>query len=321
MKFFAFLSLFTVCLLVFTIQSGRHKQRPEAARTPSFLQDYKREIRSKFSRPENSNILFSFITGDKSGISPYTKKAFKKVNLSFLLSPSGIHFSCVLFFIFWVIKKIKHPRLKIIAKSSVLFLFLFFPSDSIKRLSVLRLLFQLKFLSKIKITPEQIFIITFILAFLKGDYNNSPIGFIYSFIFLGTFFSMKNFSRMTLIAGLFSTQLILGLFLGEKVSLLSIPFGMVGAFLFTMLFPILLIFLSTFWLFPINWVEPLIRSYVILIQQSAKILNGTFTSSSIFLIAAVWILFMKDKTAGKCAAFAALLLLHTNSAMTPVIFR
>lgn len=192
-------------------------------------------------------------------------------------------------------------------------------SDSIKRLSILRILLKVKFLSKIKISLEHIFILTFIIAYLIGDYQHSPLGYIYSLIFLGTFFSLKNFSRFTLIMGLFSTQLILGLFMGEKVSLLSIPLGMLGSFIFTFMFPILLLFLASFWLIPFNWAEPILRSFIVLVQMTAKYLNGSFTSSSFFLIAAVWTLMMMNFSNRKCVVLIALLFLHTNTAMTPVI--
>lgn len=115
------------------------------------------------------------------------------------------------------------------------------------------------------------------------------MGFIFSFAFLGTFFALRDHSKLMLICGLFSTQLILALFLGDKVSLLSIPFGLIGSFLFTLLFPIFVLFLMTFWMIPINWVEPLLKIYVVGIKFTAKSLNGSFTSSSIFLIMAIWL--------------------------------
>lgn len=318
MKFFVFLSLFSAFLLGFTVQVGYHKIKPLPKAVPLFLKEYKFEIKNSFDRPENANMLFSFITGDKNGISPYTKKAFKKVNLSFLLSPSGIHFSCLLVFIGWIIRKI--PWARRFTKIGILISSLLFPvSDSIKRLSILRLLFQFKYFSKLKLSLEQIFIVTFLIAFILGDYQHSPLGFIYSFIYLGTFFSLRDYSKLILILGLFSTQLILGLFMGEKVSLISIPLGMIGSFIFTLIFPLLLIFLSTFWMIPVNWAEPIIRSFIVLIQATARLLNGSFTSSSLFLIMAVWALMMMKNSLGKCAALFILFFLHTNTAMTPVI--
>lgn len=231
MKFFVIISLFSALLLGITIQSGLQKTLPLPRKIPAFLQNYKRLVKNSFQRPETANILFSFITGDKNGISPYTKKSFKKVNLSFLLSPSGIHLTGVLFILVFFMKKIKNTWIKKITHFTFLSSLFFLPlSDSIKRLSILRILLKIKFLAKLKISLEHIFILTFLIAFLAGDYQHSPLGYIYSLIFLGTFFSLKNFSRFTLIMGLFSTQLILGLFMGEKVSLLSIPPGDVREF-------------------------------------------------------------------------------------------
>jgi hypothetical protein len=192
--------------------------------------------------------------------------------------------------------------------------------ESIKRLMGLRLLFQLKFLSKMKISPEQIFFITFGLAFTLGQFKSSPLGFIYSFAFLGTFFALKDYSKLTLILGLYSTQLILGLFMGEKISLLSIPCGLIGSFLFSFLFPIILVFLASFWIVKINWIEPIIRLYVVGIQMVSKLLNGSFTSSSIFLVIAIWVLMFPEHFKKKYLWISLLLAMHTNTAMTPVIF-
>jgi hypothetical protein len=320
MKFFLFISFLTAVLLGVTNELGwQHKSLP-SRRTPGFLQNYQERVKDAFKRPENANMLFAFITGNKEGISAYTKKAFKRVNLSFLLSPSGIHLAGLLFFINLFLKKIKKKWLRHGARASALSaLFCFSGFDSISRLIIIRLLFQFKFLTKLKITSEQIFIITFCLSFLLGQYQNSPLGFIFSFAFLGTFFSLRHFSKVTLILGLFSTQLILGLFLGEKVSLLSIPCGLMGSFIFTFLFPVFLIFLMSFWLIPINWVEPLIRIFILAVQWTSKCLSGSFTSSSLFLIFAMWVLMFQKTSKWKYGALFMLIFLHTNTAMTPII--
>lgn len=321
MKFFLFISLLTAILLGVTIELGLQKVPVATRPIPAFLIKYKSQIKEHFQKPENANILFSFVTGNKNGISPYTKKAFKKVNLSFLLSPSGIHFSALFVFVAFFLKRIKIKWVRSLAKVSFISSVFLFPHfESLKRLGVLRLLFQFKFLSKIKISLETIFFLTFILSFIFGQYKASPIGFIFSFAFLGTFFSLRNSSKIILILGLFSTQLILGLFMGDKVSLLSIPCGLFGSFLFSFLFPIFVLFLLTFWLIPINWVEPILRLYITGIQMTAKFLNGSFTSSSIFLIFAVWILMFHRTSTRKYVAFCLLLFLHTNTAMNPVIY-
>jgi hypothetical protein len=317
MRFFVFISLFAALLLGITTQNGLLQQKPSTRNIPIFLQNYKRKVKERFKRPENANILFSFITGDKTGISPYTKKSFQKVNLSFLLTPSGIHLSGVLFlFTFFLKKRFKKYARFFILSSSLIFL----SFDSIKRLSILRIFFQGKYFSKIRITDEYIFLFSFAVSFISGSFSRSPLGFIYSFIFLGTFFSLKNYSKVILILGLFSTQLILALFIGDKVSLISIPFGLLESFLFTLIFPLLLLFLATFWILPFNWGEPLIRLFVLIVHYTAKNLNGSYTSSSIFLIAFVWAIMLMKHSKTKCVTILLLLLIHTNTAMSPVQF-
>lgn len=321
MKFFLFISLLTALLLGTTIQLGLQKTPVVTKPIPQFLARYKAKIKDHFKRPENANILFSFITGNKNGISPYTKKAFKKLNLSFLLSPTGIHFSALFVFIAFFLRKIKTKWIRYITKASIVSSVFLFPNfESLKRLGILRLLFQLKFLAKIKISLEIIFFLTFFLSFIFGQYKISPLGFIFSFAFLGTFFSLRDYSKFILILGLFSTQLILALFIGDKVSLLSIPCGLFGSFLFTFLFPVFVLFLLTYWAIPINWIEPVLRLYVVSIQTTSKLLNGSFTSSSIFLIFAIWLLMFQKASPGKYVGFGLLLFLHTNTAMNPVIY-
>lgn len=321
MKFFLIISFTTAIMLGITMELGLQKTTVPERKIPPFLAIYKSQIKDNFEKRENANILFSFITGNKVGISPHTKKAFKKVNLSFLLSPTGIHFTALFVFIVYFIKKIKLKWLRNITRALVVSSVFLFPNfESLKRLGVLRLLFQLKFLSQLKISLEMIFFLTFIISFLLGQYNISPIGFIFSFAFLGTFFSLREQSKLILILGLFSTQLILALFLGDKVSLLSIPFGLLGSFLFSFLFPLLVLFLLTYWFIPINWAEPLLKIYISGIKITAKCLNGTFTSSSLFLILAIWLLMFDQNSNRKRIGILFFLFLHTNTAMNPVIF-
>lgn len=321
MKFFLFISVLTAIMLGLTVELGLQKTPPPEKKVPSFLNRYKAQVKEHFKRPENANILFSFITGNKNGISPYTKKAFKKVNLSFLLSPSGIHYSALFVFVAYFLKRIKFKWVRYLTKATIVSSVFFLPNfESLKRLGILRLIFQLKFLAKLKISLEMVFFLTFILSFALGHFKISPIGFIFSFAFLGTFFSLRDSSKLILILGLFSTQLILALFLGDKVSLLSIPCGLFGSFLFTILFPICILFLLTFWIHPINWLEPILRTYIVGIQSTSKLLNGSFTSSSIFLILAIWLLMFHQNNTRKYIVFSLLLFLHTNTAMNPVIY-
>lgn len=321
MRFFLLISLLTALMLGISVHTGHSLVIPPPKTVPAFMKRYHQKVKADFKRPETANILFSFFTGNKNGISPYTKKAFKKVNLTFLLSPSGIHLSSFLLCIMFFIKKIKLKWVRYLSKASVLSSLLLIPGfESIKRLSILRLIFQAKFISKFKISTEVIFFLTFVISYILGQYDKSPMGFIFSFAFLGTFFSLQDQPKIILILGLFSTQLILGLFLGNKVSLLSIPVGLFGAFTFTFVFPLCFFFLISHWLVAINWIEPILRAYIVAIQWTSKSLNGTFSSSSIFLIFAIWILMSYRYSYKKLMFLIIFIFLHTNTAMTPLIF-
>ena len=200
MKVFLFISLFTAILLGFTVQTGRSKVILPSRTIPGFIKNYHQQIKHDFKKPETANILFSFITGNKNGISPYTKKAFRKLNLIFLLSPSGIHLNAFLLVLMFFIKKIKFKWIRYLSKSGLLLsFFLFTGLESIKRSAILRLLFQVKLISKLKITTLKVFISTFFISFICGQYGVSPLGFIFSFAFLGTFFSLQNYSKVILI--------------------------------------------------------------------------------------------------------------------------
>lgn len=295
---------------------------PETKSTPYFMRNYQERIKESFKKPENANVLFSFITGNKGGISPYTKKAFKRTNLSFLLSPSGIHLSAFFMILFYPFKKSKNKILKRAIKFFILPCAFFLPEyNSLQRSAILRLLLQFKFTAKLRLSLEHIFFMTFIVAFLSGHFHRSPLSFIYSFAYLGVFFSLRDYPKIMLIAGFFSIQLLLGLFSGEKVSLLAVPIGLFGSFVFTMLFPVLLLFLASFWIIDLNWAEPLIRGFIVAIQFISKNLQGSFTSSSLFLILGVWTLMWMKNSNKKYATLTFLFVLHTNTAMSPVLWR
>lgn len=321
MRFFLFISLLGATLLAITVQLGFHQTRLPDLRIPTILTKYQTEIKKSFKHPENANVLFSFLTGHKNGISPYTRKAFKKTNLSFLLSPSGIHLTALLLILGIFLKRIKIKWVRHLSQCLILIPFLFLPQFySLKRLILLRLILKAKFIAKFSLNFENIYLITFFVSFLFGHYHDSPLSFLYSFIFLGTFFSLRDHPKIILIMGLFSSQLIIALFMGEKVSLLAIGVGLIGSLIFSFLFITIIIFFTTFWMFKINWIEPLMTLFLKFIKTSSVLLGGSFTSSSIFIILAVGIIMHISYSKKKMIILGLFIFLHTNTAMTPSIF-
>lgn len=317
-----FIFYLTLLLILWRSASlGAFRTTPPPKKTPEFLKEYQRFVKNHFERPETANVLFSMITGNKNGISPYTKKAFQKTNLSHLLSPSGIHYGSFLFLLFYWLKKIKNKKATRFLKLLIYGGTLFVPGlYSIWRLALLRLLLQLKFIFKKNIPLEVIFYLTFFISWIFGHYEISPLGYVMSYAFLGTFFSWRDYSKGVLVLALFSTQLMIALFLGNHVSLFSIAAGLLGSALFAFIFPLLLLFLATFWIVPLNWGEPLLRAFILSIQSTAKILQGSFTSSSVFLVLALWVLLFLPSSRIKFILFIIFFFLHSNTAFSPSIF-
>lgn len=321
MKSFFFLTLFCAFCLGITVQLQLNKKTSAEVRIPRFLKTYSDDIKTGFQKPENANLLFAFLMGTDKGISPYTKKNFRANGLGFLLSPSGVHLGGFFFILNLFLKKIKKKSIKRILNVLILTsVFFLSQQEAVKRLSLLRFGVLMNRLFKKPVAFEWIFLGTFFTAFIIGHYYSSPLGFLFSFYYIGTFIYLGDQSRLVLIAGLFSNQLVIALFMGTKVSLFSVITGLIGVSLFSILFPLLIIYFLTYWLFPFNWVEPFINLYSLMLKFSAKFLTGSFTSSSIFLFLFLWTLLLCKDRRLKVVFAGIFLCMHTNTAMTPVLF-
>ena len=318
MKHYFLLSIFSVFAMALTVELKLNQIRPAEKKVPIIFRDYQINIKEKFNKPENANLLFSFLMGTQQGISPHTREAFKACNLNFLLSPSGVHLGGFFLVAGFFLKRFSHRGIRRGVKFGLLAACLMLPNyEAIHRLAILRFGFSIKFLAKLKISSEQILMITFIISFCLGHYFNSPFGYLFSLLYIGTFFFIGDRPKGILVLAFFANQVMIALFMGSKVSFLATLCGLVGVFIFSFLYPLILIFFATFWIFSFNWIEPLIQLYLICLKFGAHYLNGTFTSSSPFLLLAIWsLLFIKRKN----VAVAVCLLLHSNSAMTPSLF-
>lgn len=321
MKSYMRLSIGIALLLGIIVQLGWTENKLPESRIPYVFAKYSSEIKSSFRRAEYGNLFFAFIFGVKQGISPETRNAFKKNNLGFLLSPTGIHLSGLFLLLNFFLNRFTNKKGKKRVKIFLLTLLLFIPNqDSLKRLAFLRLSFQLRGLTKRKISSSHVFLFVLIVSFCAGHFFHSPLGFLISIFYIGTFFFVSEENRFRLFVILFANQILLAIFLGNKVSFLSVICGATGILFFTFLFPACLTFFSLYWIIPVNWIEPMINIYVYLLKQSASFINGTFTSASIFLLISVWCLLHLNEWKIARAGFIMCLFLHTNTAMTPSFF-
>jgi hypothetical protein len=105
-------------------------------------------------------------------------------------------------------------------------------------------------------------------------------------------------------------------FMGGEFSFLGLLFAILLVQFFTILFPIIIIFIGSFYIFPSHWIEPVIRFFIVLIHYGAKYSHGTFLSATFMLLSILWILLLNKNLKWILLC----LLLHSELAATPIIF-
>ncbi|MFA6236935.1 MAG: ComEC/Rec2 family competence protein [Bacteriovorax sp.] len=315
MRFFAFITLCSAFLLFLSKPFAPNKIPPKKS-IPAFIKASHRNFKEGFQHPQNANILWAFITGEKYGISPYTQKSFKDLELNFLFSPSGIHVAGFLSMVLFFFKKSKHKKMIRMVRWAVLVAALFLPYMAIKRIVCFRILFLLQRFLKRRIRIESLFLATFFISFLMGHFKESPLSFILSFLYMGTFIALADRSKFFILMGLFSSHLIICFFSGSEISFVSLFLNLPLLALFSILLPLFYFYFLTFHWIHFNWIEWIVRAFILCVHWSARLVQGTFVSSTFFLIFAVWILLLKKRKRYLLIA----LLLHGNIAISPTSF-
>jgi predicted membrane metal-binding protein len=315
MRFFAFITLtsFIMLFLNWPFQSkshGEHLQGPK-------MSQIKSELKTQFSNPQLAVLAWAMATGEKKGLSPKTSKKFNLLGLGFLFSPSGIHFSILISMVIFLIKKCPFKKFAKCCQIGFLILVYTLPYLAIKRIVLIRLIFFLKPWVKLKwnFSIEIILISVFIISYFLGHYQESPIGFIYSFLFIGTFIAFREHSKLSLILGLFSTQLLVACFGSGEISFLAILISLPTIFIFTLIAPLLFFYLFTYQFIHFNWLEPILKTFMGLIQFESRIVIGSFMNVTLFLFWAVWILILKKEK----KYFFIAIMLHGNLVFAPTI--
>lgn len=315
MRFFLFISLFSA-LMLFGSKPFNQKAKAPKRVLPEFITERHRDLKNQFHSPQNANILWAFLTGEKKGISPKILKSFNELEMGFLFSPSGIHLTGFLAIIFYLFKKTKNKKLIRISKWIFLIAAFFLPYLAIKRIAILRILYLSQTFLKKRIPIEILFLLTFFISFFLGHFAASALGFILSFLYMGTFITLRDQSRATIILGLFSSHLLIAFFSGSELSLISLLLNLPLIALFSFLLPIFYFYFLTFQWLDFNWIELIVRAFILTVHWMAKITHGTFVSSTLFLIMAVWIILLKKQK----RYLVLFLLLHGNTAISPAHF-
>ena len=226
------------------IHSHSISRNQRSLKKPSKLDRQAKLLARKIKGHSQNKLLGKFIVsiifGFKRGIPKSWKRKLQILNLLHLFTPSGLHFSAILFFLTPLLNKLSryHINLKKVFLISIcispFFLTGFY---SLKRIALLKILST--FISR-RISFFWIFQLTFIIDFLRGSYFESPLSFTYSYLFLGILISQGKFSFQLMLA-LFTGQILLSFSQQQSINLLGPMLGMGVTTLFTFFFPLLLI--------------------------------------------------------------------------------
>ena len=168
----------------------------------------------------------AFLCGDKKGIKRSRLKAYKKLNLYHLFTPSGIHYGAILLVLTPLIK-ILECRYKYLSFGLKSFFFLgpwllndFF---SLKRIGSMKFIKLLPLFKDLKFI--HIFLIYFLFDYFLGTRTNSPMSFNFSFLFIGIIACAANESYLKLSLYLFLGQMIYCSIFFTKLNPLSFLFS------------------------------------------------------------------------------------------------
>lgn len=178
----------------------------------------------------------SILTGRSAPLSRFIKERYQHLGLNHLFTPSGFHLSAVLF-PFLKFFKNSRQRLGLLITLGIGLCFL--PGlGALKRMLVIK--------AHQNVLGLHIgFVLAMILDILFGTFQNSPLSFTYSFLFLGIIYS--GFKGIFLIIWFFIGQIILAYFQGLDISLLMLLFSPLLNFCFALLMPVFFLLSIPLW--------------------------------------------------------------------------
>ena len=195
--------------------------------------------------------LRSYVLGDKRKLGRSLKWAHKVLTIQHLFTPSGLHLSSIFLLILPLLKKLS-PRIRWFISLTLFILPLFLPGFwAIKRICLLRIL-KLFFT---RLSWFSVFLIAFTLDFFWGTFDQSPLSFCFSFLFLGLIFSLEGKDGGSLPLVLFTGQILISFFWQSLLNPFGIFIGQLISLIFSFLFPF---FFIAFWvpykflLFPLD---------------------------------------------------------------------
>jgi hypothetical protein len=255
---------------------------------------------SPFKNASNSKeqkLKKAFLCGDKKGIKRNTLKAYKKLNLYHLFTPSGIHYSCLLILlapILLLLKKVNkkfETTIKILLYLSPWCLPGFY---SLKRIGSMKAIKMVPFFKKIPFVF--IFFFYFFIDYFLGTRSYSPMSYNFSFLFIGVILLAHKESYLKLSLYLFIGQMLYACVFKQTVN----PLSFIFSFSLTALFsPIFILIMTENFLPKLSYLETMTnfftRNFNELVQLSFKLISPVGDLiPSIFLILSCY-LFIQNK--------------------------
>ncbi|WP_417335271.1 hypothetical protein [Halobacteriovorax marinus] len=183
----------------------------------------------------------AFILGDKRSLTKDLKQKFSTLHINHLFTPSGIHFSSFFILFLPLIKSLRKKELKKTALAIELILCLLpFGLNqlySLKRISTLRITNLIFRKLNFKMSIFTIFLLSFLFDFIFGTYEQSPMSYAFSFLFLGSLLATPKLSSIALT--FLSANLFITLFFPSTVSLIGFFLGFIFTSVFSITFPFL----------------------------------------------------------------------------------
>ena len=275
-----------------------------------------------YDNADLAELVRSYATGNKRRLPKEIKGLHQRLGLLHLLTPSGLHLSTAWLWLTPLLLLFKRYWKWAPEFSSLLITIGAWSLEgvhSLQRMALFRLLSlnlgHIPIIRFLKMRTELSFLLSFGLAWILGNYHNSPLSFALSFLFLSTILSHRK-NGFALICGLLAAQAAVQASFGQPFFVLGSLYGMFLTLLFSFVFPF---FLLDYWIWSkVNWLPgnfEWLASFYYKLCEWGNLLTpvSLATDPSFFLV--LFFLLLPINFRGKKAFLLILFLFHTETAM------
>ncbi len=252
---------------------------------PLFLET---KVQEKLKKGQQGALENSLNLGVRKGLSHSTYLNFKNLNLLHLFTPSGLHY----FPIFWLLKFIF--SYKVLRGYSIIFWLLCLQLEgfySLKRIAAIKMLWLWNKKSPYQLQLFHIFLFVFLVDFIIGSFQFSPLSWGYSFLFLGLIFSNDKEPLITRIA---LGQVFISFFENFCFNPISFLSGYIISLLASLSFPMLFIgYWNPFGEIPLN--DFFLSSLDWIVKQASQISYFSRPLNPLICLISYWAIINKRK--------------------------